>query len=133
VLNQILGEFLFAPDSSFGEQIRRYSRDSIRIMIATLRSMLEEVELSPQLVGVMKELQPAQREFWFKESKDVPEWIFCKHNQSAPNHGVWRRAFMLIQAKAKVQIRRVHDIRRLGKSNACCRKAFDLGISAARA
>lgn len=74
-------------------------------------SSARTVELSPQLVEVLRDLQQTQREYWFGKGKDVPPWVFCKQSTAAPTYSVWRRAFIRLQRKAKVRIRRVHDIR----------------------
>jgi integrase len=69
------------------------------------------LDLSPELVSEFRTLQTAQRKYWFSEGKEVPEWVFCKHNRQAPDYSVWRRAFHLIQHKAGVRERRPHDLR----------------------
>ncbi len=74
-------------------------------------SSFRTVELSPQLVDALTELQRSQREYWFSQGKEMPDWVFCKHNQNPPTYSVWRRAFIVLQRKARIRIRRVHDLR----------------------
>jgi integrase len=69
------------------------------------------VDLSPELVESLGRLQISQREYWFGKGQEMPIWVFCKHNEQAPDYSVWRRAFHLIQRKAGVRERRPHDLR----------------------
>ena len=74
-------------------------------------SSFRTVELSPQLLEALQELQREQREYWFSKGEEMPAWVFCKHNRNAPIYSVWRRAFVSLLKKSQVRVRRVHDIR----------------------
>lgn len=74
-------------------------------------SSVRSCDLSPELVATLGALQASQRTYWFSKGKEMPEWVFCKHNESAPDYSVFRRAFNLIQKKAGVRQRRPHDLR----------------------
>ncbi|HSW40828.1 MAG TPA: tyrosine-type recombinase/integrase [Acidobacteriota bacterium] len=69
------------------------------------------VDLSPELVGVLRDLNRQQREYWFGKGQEPPEWVFAKHSRQAPDYSVWRQAFNRLQVKAQVPRRRPHDLR----------------------
>lgn len=73
-------------------------------------SSTRKVVLSPELVAVLTRLQKEQRETWFSRAES-PLWVFCKKNRQAPDYSVFRRAWALLQRKAGVRERRVHDLR----------------------
>ena len=76
------------------------------------KSSLRTVDLSPQLVEVLRDLHKQQREIWFAKGEELPPWVFCKSTGAAPDYHNWRRAFLSIQKRAKIgRMRRVHDIR----------------------
>ncbi|MBN1567970.1 MAG: site-specific integrase [Acidobacteria bacterium] len=74
-------------------------------------SSTRSIDLSPELIDALQSLQKTQREYWFKEGKELPAWVFCKRSEQAPDYSVWRRAFGLLCRKAKVRERRPHDLR----------------------
>lgn len=91
--------------------IRRTMPPNRQVGTPKTLASLRTVELSPQLVDALQALQKEQREYWFGEGKEVPAWVFCKHNPGAPTYSVWRRAFLVMLRRAKIRPRRVHDIR----------------------
>jgi integrase len=91
--------------------IRRTMPGNRQLGAPKTMSSYRTVEMSPQLVRVLQELQKSQREYWFCRGEEMPHWVFCKQSRNAPIYSVWRRAFVTLLKKAGVRIRRVHDIR----------------------
>lgn len=69
------------------------------------------VEMSPQLVIALHDLERRQLAFWFGKGAEMPKWVFATPEGNAPDYSVWRKAFARLQKKAGVRERRPHDLR----------------------
>jgi len=74
-------------------------------------SSIRTVDLSPELIETLEAHQAELRKAWFKKGEELPEWVFPTVTGTPQLYSNFRRAYVRIQKKAKIRIRRPHDLR----------------------
>jgi integrase len=81
-------------------------------IVPTKTKKIRRVDLSDELISVLKEHLRQQKEWWFAEGKPLPDWLFPYIEGAWPDmRNIADRHFEKCLEKAGLHRRRFHDLR----------------------